>query len=51
MFSKIKKNLAKRNCKEKNATEITSHTFSESIEEGEKIAYGSSVFEEYITRM
>lgn len=52
MFSKKKnKILAKRNCTEKNATEITSHTFSESIEEGEKIAYGSSVFEVYITIM
>lgn len=50
-LKKKNKILAKRNCTEKNATEITRHTFSESIEEGEKIAYGSSVFEVYITIM
>lgn len=50
-FKKKKKILVKWNCIEKNVIEIISYIFLESIEEGEKIVYGLSVFEVYIIIM
>lgn len=52
MFSKKKKksSQAERHRKEP-MKKNTSHTFSERIEEGEKIVFGSGAFEIFITRM
>lgn len=49
MFSKKKSSKAELDRKEH--IKNTSHTFSERIEEGEKIVFGSSAFEIFITRM
>lgn len=50
MFSLKKSSKAELHRKE-HMKKNTSHTFSERIEKGEKIVFGSSAFEIFITRM
>lgn len=51
MFSLKKKASKAEHHRKEHMKKNTSHTFSERIEEGEKIVFGSSAFEIFITRM